>query len=76
MTSYGLDEWFWAMFEPTPTLPNLDFDELSMFWALLKHDCYYMSGLNNKVVGDWLNLVKLIIIILHGMYFMCDLKYT
>ena len=34
-----------------------------------------MSGLNNKVVGDWLNLVKLIIIILHGMYFMCDLKY-
>ena len=22
MTSYGLDEWFWAMFEPTWTWPN------------------------------------------------------
>ena len=25
MTSYGLDEWFWAMFEPTWNWPNLHF---------------------------------------------------
>ena len=32
MPSWGLDEWFWAMFEPTPTWPN--FDQLSMWiWA-------------------------------------------
>ena len=31
MTSYGLDEWFWVMFEPTPTLPNLDFGQLFMW---------------------------------------------
>ena len=29
MTSYGLvDEWFWAMFEPTWTLPKLTFGQL------------------------------------------------
>ena len=30
MTSYGLDEWFWAMFEPTWTLPNFTFGQLFM----------------------------------------------
>ena len=30
MTSYGLDEWFWAMFEPTWTWPNFTFDQLFM----------------------------------------------
>ena len=27
MTSYGLDEWFWAMFEPTWIWPNLTFGQ-------------------------------------------------
>ena len=30
MTSYGLNEWFWAMFEPTWTLPNFTFGQLFM----------------------------------------------
>ena len=30
MTSYGLDEWFWAMFELTWTWPNFDFGNLCM----------------------------------------------
>ena len=29
MTSFGLDEWFWAMFEPTWTWPNFTFGQLS-----------------------------------------------
>ena len=31
MTSYGLDEWFWAMFEPTWTWPNFTFGQLCMW---------------------------------------------
>ena len=31
MTSYGLDEWFWAMFEPTWTWPNFTFGQLFMW---------------------------------------------
>ena len=36
MTSYVLDEWFWAMFEPTWTLPNFSFGQLFMLvcWSL------------------------------------------
>ena len=30
MTSYGVDEWFWAMFEPTWTWPNFTFGQLFM----------------------------------------------
>ena len=41
MTSYGLDEWFWAMFEPTWTCrPNFTFDQLVM-WI----------GANNDQIG-------------------------
>ena len=32
MTSYGLDEWFWAMFEPTWTWPNFTFGQFSCEW--------------------------------------------
>ena len=28
MTSYGLDEWFCAMFEPSPTWPNFTYSQL------------------------------------------------
>ena len=31
MTSYGPDEWFWAMFEPTWTWPNFTFGQLFMW---------------------------------------------
>ena len=31
MTSYGLDEWFWAMFEPTWTCPNFTIGQLFMW---------------------------------------------
>ena len=31
MTSYGLDEWFWAMFKLTWTLPNFTFGQLFMW---------------------------------------------
>ena len=32
----GLDEWFWAMFEPTPTWPNVDFRQICM-WIEQSH---------------------------------------
>ena len=31
MTSYGLDEWFWAMLKPTQTWPNFDFGQPFMW---------------------------------------------
>ena len=31
MTSWRPEEWFWAMFEPTPTLPNFDFGKFFMW---------------------------------------------
>ena len=31
MTSYRLDEWFWAMFEPTWIWPNFTFGQLFMW---------------------------------------------
>ena len=30
---YGLDEWFWAMFEPTWTWPNFTFGQLFMWFG-------------------------------------------
>ena len=39
MTSYGLDEWFWAMFERTWTWPNfqmtkyMDLSEKNLKWV-------------------------------------------
>ena len=42
MTSYGLDEWFWAMFEPTWTWPNFTFGQLFM-WI----------GANNDQIWLW-----------------------
>ena len=34
---YGLDEWFWAMFEPTWTWPNFTFGQLFM-WIRANND--------------------------------------
>ena len=37
MTSYVLDEWFWSMFEPTPTWPNFVFGQLFV-WIVANND--------------------------------------
>ena len=37
MTSYGLDEWFWAMFETTSTWPNFPFGQLVM-WIVANNE--------------------------------------
>ena len=42
MTSYGLDEWFWAMFQPTWTWPNFTLCQLFM-WRWI--------GENNDQIG-------------------------
>ena len=42
MTSYGLDEWFWAMFEPTWIWPNLIFGQLLM-WIGANNDQIWLS---------------------------------
>ena len=42
MTSYRLDEWFVAMFEPTPTWPDYTFGQLFM-WI----------GANSDSECDW-----------------------
>ena len=36
MTSQRVDEWIWAMFEPTPTWPNVDLRQLFM-WIEQSH---------------------------------------
>ena len=37
MTSEGLDEWFWGMFEPTSTWPNFTFGQLFL-WIGVNND--------------------------------------
>ena len=61
MTSYGLDEWFWAMFEPTWTLPNFTFGRLFM-WIRANNDQVWlpMSWMSDSEqcsnrLGTWLN---------------------
>ena len=48
MTSYGLDERFWAMFEPTWTWPNFTFSQLFMWIGANNYQIWlpmaYMSG--------------------------------
>ena len=46
MIFYGLDEWFWSMFEPTWTWPNFTFGQLFMW-----------SGANNGQI--WLAMTGL-----------------
>ena len=41
MTSYGLVEWFWAMFEPTSIWPNFTFDQLFK-WIGANNDQIYL----------------------------------
>ena len=49
MTSYGLDEWFWAMFEPIWTWPNLAYGQLFMWIGANNYQTWlpmaYMSGI-------------------------------
>ena len=46
MTSYGLNEWFWAMFEPTWTWPNFTFGQL--FMLIEANSDTSSVGLSNK----------------------------
>ena len=34
ITSQRLNEWFWAMFEPTPTWPDFTFGQLCLIGAI------------------------------------------
>ena len=56
MTSYGLDEWFWAMFEPTWIWPNFTFGKFLM-WI----------GANNDQI--WLPMARWVI--LHDSFSDC-----
>ena len=62
MTSCGLDEWFWAMFEPTWTWPNFTFGQVFM-WIGANNDQIwlpmgYMSDSQQcfKPTWTWPNL--------------------
>ena len=46
MTSYGLDEWFWAMFEPTWTWPNFTFGQLFMWIGANNDQIWHPYGLD------------------------------
>ena len=46
MTSYGLDEWLWAMFEPTWTLPNFTFGQLFMWIGATMTRYDFLYGLD------------------------------
>ena len=43
MTSYWLDEWLWAMFEPTLTWPNFTFGQLFM-WIGANNDQIWLPN--------------------------------
>ena len=45
MTSYGLNEWFWAMFKPTWTWPNLTFGQLFMWIGANSDQIWLPMGL-------------------------------
>ena len=50
ITKYDLiwaDEWFWAMFEPTPTLSNFDFGQLSMWIGANNNQIWLPRGLKS-----------------------------
>ena len=44
MTSYGLDEWFWAMFEPTWIWPNFTFGQLFMWIGANNYQIWLTMG--------------------------------
>ena len=58
MTSYGLGKWFWAMFEPTPTLPNFTFDQLVM-WIGANNDQIRLpidQKIDSEQTSNWLQI--------------------
>ena len=71
MTSYLLDEWFWAMFEPTWSWPNFTFGQLFM-WIGTNNDQIwlhmgYMS--DSEQCSNWheLDIISLLV------NFLCEL---
>ena len=47
MTSYVLNEWFWAMFESTSTWPNFDFGQFYMLIGANNHQ------MTSKRLDEW-----------------------
>ena len=58
MTSYGLDEWFWAMFELTWTWPNFTFGQLVMWIGANNDEIWLPVGYtsDSEQCSDWLEL--------------------
>ena len=72
MTSYGLDEWFWAMFESTWTWPNFTFGQVFM-WIGANNDQIwlpmgYMSDSEQCSNRLELDLISLLV------NFLCELE--
>ena len=44
MTSYGLDEWFWPMFEPTCTWPYFTVGQLFMWMGATNDHIWLPMG--------------------------------
>ena len=71
MTSYGKDEWFWAIFEPTPTWPNFTFGQLVMWIRVNKdHICLSMGWTSDS--EQYSNILQLDLISLL-VNFSCEL---
>ena len=73
MTSYGLDEWFWAMFEPTPTWHNLVIVVNSFAWIVANNDQKWRDRCYTSEFEQCSNWLKLDIITLL-VNFSCDLR--
>ena len=76
MASYGLDEWFWAMFEPTWTWPNFTFgqkmSQLFMWIDLISLLVNFSCELGQIMTGyDFLWTRR---VILFNSNFVCELR--
>ena len=47
MTSYGLNEWFWAMFKPTWIWPNFTFGQFLM-WIGANNDQIWLPMMSDS----------------------------
>ena len=69
MTSYGLDEWFWAMFKPTQTCPNFTFGQLFM-WIGANNDQILLSMVQTSDSEQCAKLTPTLPIYTFGQLFM------
>ena len=69
--SYGLNEWFWAMFEPTWTWPNFSFGQL-FIWIGANNDQIWLPVDQTNDSEQCSNRLELDLISLL-VYFSCEL---